>query len=82
MNLFSFLVSNRQRKELLFSIAERNFNKSILSMRVILAQGDSMLSLLYPITTLLQELLFAKMNNGTYSNYKGYICSLPLSLEE
>ena len=80
MDLFSFLVSNRQRKELLFSIAERNFNKSILSMRVILAQGDSMLSLLYPITILLQELLFAKMNNGTYPNYKGYI-GLPLSLK-
>ena len=80
MDLFSFLVSNRKRKELLFSIAERNFNKSILSMRVLLAQGDSMLSLLYPITILLQELLFAKMNNGTYSNYKGYI-NLPLSLK-
>ena len=80
MDLFSFLVSNRQRKELLFSIAERNFNKSISSMRVILTQGDSILSLLYPITTLLQELLFAKMNNGTYPNYKGYI-GLPLSLK-
>ena len=75
------MVSNRQRKELLFAIAERNFDKSILSMRVILSQGDSMLSLLYPITILLQELLYAKMNNGTYSNYKGYI-GLPLSLEK
>ena len=80
LDLFSFLVSNRQRKELLFAIAERNFDKSILSMRVILSQGDSMLSLLYPITILLQELLYAKMNNGTYSNYKGYI-GLPLSLK-
>ena len=49
-------------------------------MRVILAQGDSMLSLLYPITILLQELLFSKMNNGTYENYKGYI-GLPTSLK-
>ena len=80
MDLFSFLVSNRQRKELLFSIAERNFSKSILSMRVILTQSDSMLSLIYPLTTLLQELLFAKMNNGTYPSYKGYI-GLPLSLK-
>ena len=73
MDLFSFLASNRHRKELLSSIAEKNFDKSTFSMKIVLSRGDSMISLIYPITTLLQELLFAKMNNGTYSNYRGYI---------
>ena len=49
-------------------------------MRVIISQGDSMLSLLYPITILLQELLFVKMNNGTNTSYRGYI-GLPNSLK-
>jgi hypothetical protein len=32
-----------------------------------------MISLIYPLTAFLQELLYAKMNKGTFSNYRGYI---------
>ncbi len=70
---FSGWKRDRHRWELLLSIGEKNFDKSIFLAKMILSSGDSMISLIYPITAFLQELLYAKMNKGTFSNYRGYI---------
>ena len=40
-----------------------------------------MLSLMIPITALFQEMLFHKMQNGTFNTYRGYI-PLPPSVKE
>ena len=45
-----------------------------------LSDGFSVLSLIYPLTTFLQELLYAKMNDGTFIDDKGYIY-LPISIK-
>ena len=39
-----------------------------------------MISMLYPLVAFLQEILFLKMENGTFDNYKGYI-PLPPSVK-
>ena len=70
---FSGWKKERNRWELLISIGEKNFDKSIFLAKRILSNGDSMISLIYPLTVLLQEILYAKMNKGTNSIYRGYI---------
>ena len=70
---FSGWKKERNRWELLIAIGEKNFDKSIFLAKRILSNGDSMISLIYPLTVLLQEILYAKMNKGTNSIYRGYI---------
>ena len=78
---FSGWINNRKKWQLLLSIAEKDFDKSIFLCKILLSKGTSIISLVYSTTTLLQELLYAKMNMGTFSNYRGYI-GLPLSIKK
>ena len=70
---FSGWKKERNRWELLMAIGERNFDNSIFLANRILSNGDSMISLIYPLTAFLQEMLYAKMNKGTNLIYRGYI---------
>jgi len=70
---FSGWRRERNRWELLIAIGEKNFEKSIFLAKRILSSGDSMISLLYPLTAFLQEILYAKMKKGTNLIYRGYI---------
>ncbi len=67
---------SRQRWELLYSIGRRDLDKSIKLTKEIIGNSDTMISLIYPLTTFFQELLYAKMNNGTFIKPNSYI---PLS---
>ena len=69
-----------QKWEFLLSIGDRNFDNAIFLANILLSNGNSVLSLIYPLTAFLQELLYVKMNNGTFLNYSGYIY-LPLSIK-
>tara|TARA_B100001250_G_scaffold61209_1_gene47837 strand:+ start:6542 stop:7519 length:978 start_codon:yes stop_codon:yes gene_type:complete len=70
---FSGWKKERKRWEFLMAIGEKNFDKSIFLAKRILSNGDSMISLIYPLTAFLQEMLYAKMNKGTNLIYRGYI---------
>ena len=67
---------SRRRWELISSIGKRDLEKSIILSKEIIGDSDSMISLIYPLTVLFQEMLYIKMNNGTFVNPKSYI---PLS---
>ncbi len=67
---------SRQRWELFTSIGKRDLEKSIKLSKEIIGDNETMISLIYPLTSFFQELLYAKMNNGTYSQNNSYI---PLS---
>ena len=67
---------SRQRWELFNSIGKRDLEKSIKLSKEIIGDTETMISLIYSLTSFFQELLFAKMNNGTYSQSNSYI---PLS---
>ena len=69
-------VRSRQRWELMSSLGNRDLERSIALSKEIIGDSDTMISLVYPLTAFLQEILFAKMNNGTFVTPKSYI---PLS---
>ena len=67
---------SRRRWELISSIGKRDLEKSIILSKEIIGNSETMISLIYPLTVLFQEMLYIKMNNGTFVNPKSYI---PLS---
>ncbi len=69
-------VRSRQRWELLISIGKRDLERSIKLSKAIIGDNETMISLIYPLTSFFQELLYAKMNNGTFLKGNSYI---PLS---
>ena len=76
INSSSSWVRSRQRWELMSSIGNRDLERSISLSKEIIGDSDTMISLVYPLTAFFQEILYAKMNNGTFVNPKSYI---PLS---
>ena len=71
----SFLRS-RKRWELMTSIGKRDLKTSIKLGRSILNSSDTLSSLIFPLLAFFQEILFIKMNNGTFIKPSSYI---PLS---
>ena len=67
---------SRRRWELISSIGRKDLEKSLILSKEIIGDSDTMISLIYPLTVLFQEMLYIKMNNGTFVNPKSYI---PLS---
>ena len=67
---------SRQRWELFNSIGKRDLERSIKLSKEIIRDNDKMTSLIYPLTSFFQELLYVKINKGTYSQSNSYI---PLS---
>jgi DNA polymerase III delta subunit len=51
----------------------KNYDKAMALGKTIITSNDTMISLIYPLTTLFQEMLFAKMNNGTLGEPRGYM---------
>ena len=76
INSPSSWIRSRQRWELMSSIGNRDLERSISLSKEIIGDSDTMISLVYPLTAFFQEILYAKMNNGTFINPKSYI---PLS---
>jgi len=54
-------------------LGKRDLDKSLILGLSLLNQGNSMISLMYPLTAFFQELLFLKKRNGTFSLKNSYI---------
>ena len=66
----------RKRWELINSVGTRDLEKSIKLAKSIIKSSENMVSMIFPLMTFFQEILFVKMNNGTFMKPNGYI---PLS---
>ena len=66
----------RERWELMNSIGTRDLEKSIKLAKLVINNSDNMVSIIFPLITFFQEILYIKMNNGTFMKPNGYI---PLS---
>ena len=58
------------------SLGARDLKKSIKLGKSIIDSSETMISLIFPMVALFQELFFVKMNNGTFIKPSSYI---PLS---
>ena len=76
LNLDSSFSRSRKRWEMIASIGNRDLKKSVRLAKSIINNSESMISIIFPLLTLFQEILFIKMNNGTFIKPVGYI---PLS---
>ncbi len=72
IKIFSGWKRERHRWELLIAVGSRNFENSIILGKNILSKSESFLSLIYPLTALFQEILFCRLNNGTFLPNRGY----------
>ena len=70
---FSGWQRDYQRWEFLQAIGLRDLEKALLLGQSLFRQGQTMLGLMYPLTSLFQEILFEKLSSGTLSAKKGYI---------
>lgn len=73
---FSGWKREHQRWEFFRSLGNKNLAQSLKIGLSLITQNETMLSLLYPLTTFFQELLFAKLHNGGVPGRGGYV---PLS---
>lgn len=73
LDQFSGWRRNSQRWEFISALASGNLDKSVSIGKTIITENENMISLIYPLTALYQEMLYAKMNSGTFPHYKGYI---------
>ena len=76
LNLDSSFSRSRKRWEMIASIGNRDLKNSVRLAKSIINNSESMISMIFPLLTLFQEILFIKMNNGTFIKPVGYI---PLS---
>jgi DNA polymerase III delta subunit len=76
INFDSSFSRSRKRWELMASLGARDLKKSIKLGKSIIDSSETMISLIFPMAALFQELLFVKMNNGTFIKPSSYI---PLS---
>ncbi len=81
IELFSGWKRERQRWEFLQALGGKNYDKAIYLGKTIITTNDTMIALIYPLTTLFQEMLFAKMKNGTFREPQGYM-PLPPSVKK
>ena len=73
LNKFSGWRRNRQHWEFLVALGNANLNKAVSLGKTIITENETMISLIYPLTALFQEMLYVKMNSGTFSHPKGYM---------
>ena len=78
---FSGWERDRQRWEFLLALGEKKYSRAISLGRNLITKSETMLSLIIPISALFQEMLFHKMQNGTFNTYRGYI-PLPPSVKK
>ena len=76
INSETTFLRGRKRWELMNSIGIRDLEKSIKLAKSIINSSESMVSMIFPLMTFFQEILFLKMNDGTFIKPNSYI---PLS---
>lgn len=78
---FSGWIRQRYRWEFLLALGNKEYSKAIELGKNILIKNESMITLLIPIFTLFQELLFYKIKVGTNHHYGSYI-PIPASVKK
>jgi len=73
IELFSGWKRERQRWEFLQAVGGKNMDKAMSLGKSIITTNETMIALIYPLTTMFQEMLFSKMNRGTFSEPRGYM---------
>ncbi len=73
INQFSGWRMEYKRWQFFQTLGNRDLNKSMILGLSLMNQGNSMISLLYPLSAFFQELLFIKNNSGTISTNNSYI---------
>ena len=76
INSETSFLRGRKRWELFNSIGARDLEKSIKLAKSIINSSENMVSMIFPLMTFFQEILYFKMNDGTFIKPNGYI---PLS---
>ena len=76
INSETSFLRGRKRWELMNSIGIRDLEKSIKLAKSIINSSENMVSMIFPLMTFFQEILFFKMNDGTFIKSNSYI---PLS---
>ena len=72
IELFSGWKREHQRWEFLLALGGKDYDRTIALGKTIITSNESMISLIYSLTTLFQEMLFAKMKNGTLHTGKNH----------
>ena len=70
---FSGWKREHKRWEFLNALGKRNYKDSIIIGKTLITNQESMISLLYPLTYMFQEILFEKIKNGTFNNHRSYV---------
>lgn len=70
---FSGWKREHKQWEFISAMARKDIQAALSIGKTIISQNETMISLMYPLTGLFQELLFAKRNLGTFSKPTGYI---------
>ena len=73
INSETTFLRGRKRWELMNSIGIRDLEKSIKLAKSIINSSESMVSMIFPLMTFFQEILFLKMNDGTFIKPNSYI---------
>ena len=73
---FSGWKREHQRWEFFKALGNKDLKNSLKVGLSLITQNETMISLIYPLTTFFQELLFAKLRNGGIPGRSGYV---PLS---
>jgi len=81
LKIFSGWQRQRFRWEFLMAVGNRNLDDSMFLGKNLITKSESFLSLIYPLTALFQEMLYYKLNHGTFSPNRGYT-SLSNSLKK
>ena len=74
---FSGWGRDKYRWEFLLSLGEKKYSKTIELGKNLLMKNETMASLIFPLTQFFQEILFIKMNKGTFLENRGYIPIAP-----
>lgn len=81
VKMFSGWKREHQRWEFLRALGNKDYDESIRIGKNLINNQETMLSLIYPLTYMFQEILYEKINTGTFSNNRNYI-PIPPSIKK
>ena len=70
---FSGWRRERQRWEFLIALGGKDYDKAVSIGKSLITTHESMISLIHPLASMFQEMLFFKMKNGTFREHRGFM---------
>jgi len=74
---FSGWKREHRRWEFLIAVGNRNLKESLMFGSTLISQNDTLLQLIYPLTSLFTEIYITKINDGTSTQQRGYTFLTP-----